>query len=146
MSLSMNRQEREAFLAQTHVAVISVADDGRGPLTIPIWYHYEPGGVLRFVTGDGSRKAGLMRKAGRIGLCVQSESPPYQYVSIEGPVALSAEIDYERDVRQVALRYLGKEMGEMYLAVTAAERDTQPSVLVTLKPERWRTVDYNKMG
>ena len=146
MSMSMSKSEREAFLAQTRVAIISVAEDGRGPLTIPVWYHYEPGGVVRFLTGADSKKAGLMRKAGRIGLCVQSETPPYQYVSIEGPITISTEIDYERDFRQMALRYLGNEMGEMYVAVTASERETTPSVLVTLRPERWLSVDYNKMG
>lgn len=146
MSLGMTKNEREAFLAQTRVAIISVAEDGRGPLTIPVWYHYEPGGVVRFVTGRDSKKAGLMRKSGRIGLCVQNEAPPYQYVTVEGPVEISTDLDFERDVRQMALRYLGKEMGEMYLAVTAAERETMPSVLVTLRPQRWLTVDYNKMG
>lgn len=146
MSLTMTRSEREAFLAQTHVAIISVVEDGRGPLTLPVWYHYEPGGVVRFVTGGDSRKARLMRRAGRIGLCVQSETPPYRYVTVEGPIEISSEPDYERDVRQVALRYLGKEMGEMYLAVSAAEREIAPSVLVTLRPERWLSVDYNKMG
>jgi len=144
--MSMSKSEREAFLAQTRVAIVSVAEDGRGPLTIPVWYHYEPGGVVRFVTGADSKKAGLMRKAGRIGLCVQSETPPYQYVSIEGPISISTEVDYERDVRSMALRYLGNEMGEMYLAVTASERETMSTVLVTLRPERWLSVDYNKMG
>ena len=146
MSMSMSKSEREAFLAQTRVAIVSVAEDGRGPLTIPVWYHYEPGGVVRFVTGADSKKAGLMRKAGRIGLCVQSETPPYQYVSIEGPISISTEVDYERDVRSMALRYLGNEMGEMYLAVTASERETMSTVLVTLRPGRWLSVDYNKMG
>ena len=33
-SLSMSRTEREAFLAGTHVAIVSIADEGRGPLAI----------------------------------------------------------------------------------------------------------------
>ena len=38
----MNEQTRQAFLAETHVAVLSVAsDDARPPLTIPLWYHYD---------------------------------------------------------------------------------------------------------
>jgi nitroimidazol reductase NimA-like FMN-containing flavoprotein (pyridoxamine 5'-phosphate oxidase superfamily) len=142
-SLAMSRAEREAFLAAPHVAVVSVADSGRGPLTVPVWYRYEPGGAVRFVTGTDSRKAQLMRSAGRIGFCVQTETAPYQYVSIEGPVTFG-EPDPERDVRDIAIRYLGKERGEMYLAMTAA--DPIPSVLVILKPERWYSVDYSKLG
>ena len=35
MSLAMTPAEREAFLAEVHVAVVTVADDdGRGPLAI----------------------------------------------------------------------------------------------------------------
>src|SRR5689334_10260684 len=73
MILTMTRAEREAFLADTHVAIISVAADGRGPLAVPVWYGYEPGGVVRVVTGGTSRKAALIRAAGRVSLCVQSE-------------------------------------------------------------------------
>ena len=47
MSLAMTRQEREGFLASVHVGIISIAEDGRGPLTVPIWYAYEPGKELR---------------------------------------------------------------------------------------------------
>jgi|SRR5215468_724729 len=142
-SLAMSRTEREAFLAATHVAIVSVADPGHGPLSVPVWYRYEPGGALHFVTGTTSRKARLIRAAGRIGLCVQTEAPPYQYVSVEGPVSFG-EPDEERDIRAVAIRYLGAQMGEAYLAMMAAE--PIPSVLVTLKPTRWYTVDYSKLG
>ena len=143
MSLAMTKEEREAFLADTHVAVVSIADGERGPLVVPVWYAYEPGGDLRFVTGGASRKARLIRKAGRVSLCVQTETPPYRYVSIEGPAVIGAP-NHERDVRATALRYLGPQMGEVYLQATAAER--AGSILVTVKPERWLTVDYGKWG
>jgi nitroimidazol reductase NimA-like FMN-containing flavoprotein (pyridoxamine 5'-phosphate oxidase superfamily) len=38
MALTMTKDEREAFLADIHVAVISVAEDGQGPLVVPIRY------------------------------------------------------------------------------------------------------------
>ena len=142
-SLAMSRAEREAFLAAPHVGIVSVAEEGRGPLTVPVWYRYQPGGSVCFVTGTESRKAHLMRTAGRIGFCVQTETAPYQYVSIEGPV-MFGEPDPERDIRDIAIRYLGKEGAEMYLAVASAE--PIPSVLVILTPERWFSADYRKMG
>ena len=37
MSLIMTQREREAFLAEVHVGIISIADKDRGPLTVPIW-------------------------------------------------------------------------------------------------------------
>jgi uncharacterized protein len=146
MSLAMSKTAREAFLAGTHVAVISVTRDGCGPLSVPVWYRYEPGAGVRFVTGRNARKVGLIRKAGRLSLCVQSETAPYQFVSVEGPVTVRDDPDFELDVRQVALRYLGKDFGEAYLAMTAAEREREGSVLVTLVPERWISVDYGQMA
>ena len=46
MSLAMTKQEREGFLADLHVGIISVTEEGRGPLTVPIRYLYEPGGEV----------------------------------------------------------------------------------------------------
>ena len=67
MSLAMTRQERERFLADPHVGIISIAEEGRGPLTVPVWYSYEPGGDLRVVTGRTSRKGRLLeRRAGSV--------------------------------------------------------------------------------
>ena len=49
----MTRDEREAFLTEPRVGVLSVAsdDDRRPPLTVPIWYDYQPGGNITFITG-----------------------------------------------------------------------------------------------
>jgi hypothetical protein len=144
MPYAMTRAECEAFLAGTHVAVISVDHPGHGPLTVPVWYEYTPGGVVRIVTAERSEKARLLRAAGRLGLCVQTETAPYRYVSVEGPITFAAP-DYERDVRGIARRYLGAEMGEAYLAITAEERARNPEVLIELRPGRWRSADYAKM-
>ncbi len=95
------------------------------------------------MTGGGSKKAQLIRRAGRLSLCVQTETPPYCYVSVEGPVTIGVP-DFERDIRELAHRYLGEQMGEMYLQLTAGER--AGNILVCLQPERWLSVDYSKMG
>src|SRR3954452_23839274 len=87
---ALSKDEREAFLAEPRVGVISVAsDDGRPPLAVPIWYGYEPGGDLTFFTGTSGRKARkieLIRKAGAVSFVVQHGEFPYRYVTIEGPV------------------------------------------------------------
>jgi len=145
MSLAMSRTEREAFLAETHVAIVAIPDDGRAPLTVPVWYQYTPGGEVRFATGGESRKARLLRRAGRASLCVQTETPPYLYVSVEGAVTLD-RVDFERDIREMALRYLGPQVGEGYLAATYPNRATEAEVLVRLRPERWWSADFRKFG
>jgi PPOX class probable F420-dependent enzyme len=144
MSLAMTRSEREAFLAGVHVGVLSIAEEGRGPLTVPIWYGYEPGGELRLVTERGSRKGRLLARVERLSLCVQTETPPYQYVSVEGPVVALEDADVERDVRPLARRYLGRELGDRYVEATGGTEARGGSVLVRVRPERWLSVDYRK--
>ena len=140
-SISMSRDEREAFVADVHIGVLSVADPGRGPLTVPIWYAYEPGGEVSFLTGTGTRKADLLRKAGRASLCVQIETAPYAYVTVEGPVSVSDSFDPE-ERKSTAERYLGPDFGAIHLAAT--EQEAADNVTVRLRPERWLTVDYSK--
>jgi nitroimidazol reductase NimA-like FMN-containing flavoprotein (pyridoxamine 5'-phosphate oxidase superfamily) len=146
MSLAMTRQERERFLADLHVGIISIAEEGRGPLTVPVWYSYEPGGDLRIVTGRTSRKGRLLAGAGRFSLCAQTEAPPYKYVSVEGRIVAIDPVDRDRDVRPLAHRYLGAEAGERYMQTTRDDPAYRDNVLVRMRPERWLTSDYAKMG
>jgi hypothetical protein len=47
MSATMTREEREQFLAGVHVGVLSVVSEGGGgPLAVPVWYSYQPGGPV----------------------------------------------------------------------------------------------------
>lgn len=140
MTLSMTREERESFLAALHVGVLSIARDGRGPLAVPVWYAYEPGGDIRLTTGRDSLKATLLREAGRATLTVQNERPPYAYVTAEGAVSFGAP-DRERDARAIAVRYLGEEAGAAYVAGS----DYSASILVRLTPEHWISEDYSKL-
>ena len=143
--MSMTRDEREAFLAGLHVGIVSLAEPARGPLTVPIGNAYEPGGELRFVTDRGSRKGRLLSKGARVSFCVQTETPPYRYVSVEGPVVAIEPADRERDTRPLAHRYLGKELGDRYIEATANDHGSGGSVLVRIRPERWLCVDYAKL-
>ena len=144
-ALSMTREERERFLAETHVGIISVADEGRAPLSVPIWYRYEAGGVVHFITDGKSRKAALLRKAGRATLVAQNETLPYKYVTIEGPVTIGREFDRAREIDEVAYRYLGRELGEMYLRSAADDYASAENVLVSIVPERWGSADFSKL-
>ena len=144
MSLIMTKEEREAFLADVHVGIISIADEGRGPLTVPIWYAYDSGGDLRIMTGKDSRKGRLLARAGRFSLCAQTETPPYKYVSVEGPIVSTEAADIERDLRSLARRYLGKEMGDRYVEETRNLPTHNDNVLIRMRPERWLTTDYSK--
>lgn len=140
MSNSMTRAEREAFLADLHVGVFSVAD-GDATITVPIWYDYEPGGDVWIITGPDGPKGQALAATGRYSICAQTESLPYTYVSVEGPVA-SVEPCTEEQRLAMAVRYLGEELAQGYIASTASEADS--STIFRMTPEKWRTVDYGK--
>jgi PPOX class probable F420-dependent enzyme len=144
VTLTMTKAEREEFLAGLHVAILSVDDPGRGPLAVPVWYSYAPGGTVNVVTGGHSVKAGLLRAAGRFSLCVQNESMPYRYVSVEGPITTTDDAVSADERRALAHRYLGAEGGDLYVASTADQ--AADSVAFRMTPERWRTTDYGKLG
>ncbi len=135
----MTSDEREAFLADLHVGILSIQRDGKGPLALPIWYQYEDGVVMIWMSGD-SVKATLLRRHGRASMTVQDESPPYRYVMVEGPVTIDRA---DRDILPVAIRYLGEEMGQGYAEMNPP---TESSVIARLTPERWLTTDYGKPG
>ena len=134
----MSVAEREDFLAGLHVAVLSVDDPGSGPLAVPVWYSYVPGGTVNVITGGQSVKARLLRAAGRFSLCVQNESMPYRYVSVEGPITAMDETVSADERRALAQRYLGAEGGDLYVASTSEQ--AAGSVAFRMSPERWRTI------
>jgi nitroimidazol reductase NimA-like FMN-containing flavoprotein (pyridoxamine 5'-phosphate oxidase superfamily) len=131
--------DREQFLAEPHIAALSVSDGpGRGPLTVPIWYQYQPGGEVWILTEATSRKARLIEAAGRFTLMVDRVTPTTRYVSVEGPVTRTiAGTDALR--REITERYLPPEQAETYLKLAEAEFD--PEIAIYLRPERWLSSD-----
>jgi nitroimidazol reductase NimA-like FMN-containing flavoprotein (pyridoxamine 5'-phosphate oxidase superfamily) len=143
MDLTMTESERQAFLAALHVGVISIERADGPPLTVPIWYQYEPGGDLWVLTGAGSLKGRLLEAARRFSLCAQTEEPPfYSYVSVEGPIVAVEPADLDADSRPMAHRYFGAELGDMYVDSRADEA----SMKWSMRPERWFSVDYAKLS
>lgn len=136
--LSMSETEREGFLADVHVGVLAVERPDGPPLTAPIWYRFRDG-VVEMTTEADARKARALRAAGRASLCVQKESFPPAYVTVEGPVSFAPATHDQRVA--IASRYLGPEDGAAYVASTAGGDDTA----LVLTPETWRTVDYAKL-
>ena len=140
MSCRMTQQERESFLSGLHVAVLSLIQADRGPLSMPVWYWYEPGGHLWFETEPRSRKGRLLAVGTRVTLCVQDEDPPYAYVSVEGAVIDIVEDDMDLHQIPLASRYLGEQGGRAYL-------DSLPPTEWTryiISPAHWLSYDGSK--
>ena len=108
MSRAMTRSEREAFLAEPRVAVLSVAGaDDRPPHSTPSFYAYTPGGEITFFTntqGRTANKVALIAAAGAVTLTVQEPEFPYRYASVEGRVVAAGRPSADQ-VRAIASRY-----------------------------------------
>jgi len=142
MWVAMSAAEREEFLAEVRVGVLSAATaTGGQTLAVPVWYSYQPGGLVTVLTGRRSRKAAAMRAAGRFGLCVQDASPPYRYVSVEGPVVSEEELDPAERLA-MARRYLGEVGGDRYIA--GNPDPGRENVAFRMRPEHWLSQDQGK--
>ncbi|WP_172800297.1 pyridoxamine 5'-phosphate oxidase family protein [Mycobacterium sp. IS-1556] len=134
----MTTDEREKFLSDVHVGVIAVERPDRAPLSVPIWYGYQPGGEVLLWTESGSLKHRLIKDAGRFAITAQDEQPPYRYVTAEGDVT---GIDAAEDavVRDIAIRYLGEQNGNAF----ADQNLTPTSIVIRMRPQRWLSFDYS---
>ncbi|MFC7883158.1 pyridoxamine 5'-phosphate oxidase family protein [Streptomyces sp. NPDC057376] len=141
--MALTREEREKFLAEPHIAALAVdAGAGRAPLTVPIWYQYEPGGDVWIMTGLDSRKNQLIKAAGRFSLMVDRLEPTIRYVSVEGPVVGTVTATDE-DLREVSARYLPADKVDGYVAFASANHGDQ--VVVRMRPERWVSSDLGSV-
>jgi uncharacterized protein len=145
MPRQLTEKERQEFLAEPHIGVLSVAsDDDRPPLTVPVWYGYRPGGNVSFFTGTQGRKARkikLIQDSGVLSLAVQREKFPYRYVTVEGTVI---QIDRPPSAEQmfaVVRRYLPEEVAQGFVKAEL-ELPGSELVLFTLRPDRWLTADF----
>lgn len=139
---TMTKDEREAFLAGTHVGIFAVSEAERGPCAVPVWYQYTPGDVVRITMPESTLKIRLLRIAGRASLCAQQESLPTKYVSVEGPVEILKD-DPAPYQREMAERYLGPKLAPRYLASMA---NAPRELVVVLRPERWWSVDHSRLA
>ncbi len=136
---AFSETERQEFLADKHVAVLSVAaTEGRPPASIPIWYDYTPGGDVRIMTGASSRKARLITQTGAVTLVVQREEPPYQYVVVEGTVVETTNPAPADLQESIAIRYLGEEGGRAFVQSMQGVEE----VLFTIRADRWLSADF----
>lgn len=141
--MALSKDDREQFLAEPHVAALSVNDEaGRAPLTVPIWYQYSPGGEPWVLTGPGSRKHRLIEAAGRFTLMVERVTPSVRYVTVEGPVSRIVPATDEQLV-EVSARYVPPESLDGYLAYARESYGEQ--IAIYLSPEHWLSADLGAL-
>jgi hypothetical protein len=141
--MALSREEREQFLAEPHIGSLSVnAGDQRGPLTVPIWYQYTPGGEPWVLTGTGSRKHQLIEATGYFTLMAERLEPTVRYVAVDGAVS-RIEPSTDEQLEEVTRRYLSGESAEKYLKF--AREELGENVAIYMKPQHWLSSDMGAL-
>lgn len=122
-----------AFLSEgTRTGKVAwVASDG-APHVAPIWFVLD-GADLVFNTGADTGKGKALAREGRASLVVDDETPPFAFVKVDGPVALSEDLsEVRRFATRIGGRYMGAERAEEF-----GDRNGVPGeLLVRLRAER----------
>lgn len=136
---TLTETELEQLLAEPQVGVLCTVDRKGRPEGSPIWFEAAPGKILVHVARN-SKKARNVRANPNVSLTVDTREAPYRGAVLRGT---AREIAFDDALhRRVAVRYLGPEGGEAYLAMTAgAEAET---VLLEMTVESRFTWDYAK--
>jgi hypothetical protein len=89
-----------------------------------------------------SRKAQNIAATGKFALTVDKDDAPYKGVTMRGEARLAGDVDYGTLVKQLAVRYLGQEMGAGYGAYIAGMEGEHTTLIVT--PDDWESWDYSQ--
>jgi len=138
-NMALSKEEREQFLAEPHIAALSVsAGDKRGPLTVPIWYQYKPGGEPWVLTGAGSRKHRLIETQGEFTLMAERGEPSVRYVAVDGEVS-RIEPGTDEQLVEITHRYMSGDAAEKYLDF--ARNNLGENVIIYMRPQHWLSAD-----
>ena len=125
----MTNEKLEAFLNEPNVAVLATVDAKGRAHAAPIWYLYDDG-VFIMSTGRGSQKARNIEANPDVTLVVDRRTLPYYAAMAQGRAEIVPGFSDE-DRRRMAIRYLGEELAEAYLATSAGD-----SVTIRLRPRK----------
>jgi PPOX class probable F420-dependent enzyme len=122
------------FLALPIVAVLATYRRDGSVLLSPVWHQWRDGG-FDVVCSPDDIKVRHLRRDPRASILVYGNDLPYVGVELRTHAQLS-DIDRADFVREMSVRYLGKDAGEAYAAGSA------DSILVRLEPGHVRTWDF----
>jgi PPOX class probable F420-dependent enzyme len=125
--------ELDRFLSTgTRTGKLATTRSNGAPHVAPIWFILD-GADLIFMTGAGTVKGKAMLRDPRVALSVDDEQPPFAFVTIEGSVTISRDLDEMLPLSiAIARRYMGDELAEEYGARNAVEGE----LLLRLHRER----------
>jgi PPOX class probable F420-dependent enzyme len=135
----MSKEEIQTFLMSGTLTgkITTVRKDGR-PHVVPIWFILDGDDSninVVFTTGQDSLKGKHMLRDPRISLCVDDQTPPFSFVSIDGIAEINREPDLSDLLNwatKIAGRYMGQDNAEAYGKKNAVKGE----FLVRIRPTK----------
>ncbi|HEV8574501.1 MAG TPA: TIGR03618 family F420-dependent PPOX class oxidoreductase [Dehalococcoidia bacterium] len=122
--------ERDAFLQESHVAVLATVDRRGRAHAAPIWYLYDDG-VFIMSTGRGSQKHRNIEGNPEVTLVIDQRTLPYYALMARGAVEIGPPLSSEDRLR-IVRRYLNEEQTTRYMERMSG----QDSISLRLKPRK----------
>jgi PPOX class probable F420-dependent enzyme len=134
MAKQMTKDDALAFIAAKPrtAKVATMRADGR-PHVVPVWVALD-GEEIIFTVGESSLKYKAFRRDPRAAICFDDETPPFTFVTIEGEVTLSHDMDELREwAGRIGGRYMGADRADEY-----GERNAVPEeYVVRFRPTKF---------
>ena len=111
----MTRTEALEFLSEgTRTGKIATVREDGSPHVVPIWFTLDDGDIV-FTTWHESVKLRNLASNSRAAMAVDLEEPPYAYVSVEGTISISDDLDELKDyATRIGGRYMGADRAEEF--------------------------------
>ena len=120
----------DALPART--AKVGVVRDDGSPQVAPVWIARD-GEQIVFTTGANTVKGKAILRDGRVSLCLDNETPPFDFVTINGSTTTSTDpIALLEWATRIAGRYMGSEQAETY----GRRNAVPPEMVVRVTPSK----------
>ena len=127
----MTSEQARAFLrVGTRTAKLATTTRDGQPHVVPVWFVLD-GTALVFTIHETSVKARALRRDPRVSLCVDDETPPYAFVTVQGVASLDTDLAaLRRWATAIGARYMGADRAEEFGRRNAVRGE----ILVRLRP------------
>ena len=131
----MTPEERRKFLETHRLCVLGVERNARPPHLTPVYYVLDGDDLLISVT-KSRVKTGLIRKAGRLSVCVLHEEFPFPYLTISGRATLADEGAVDTMMR-VGAKMQGRELPDSMRPALEERARSEGRITLRLTPEAY---------
>ncbi len=128
------------LLQGANLARLAYVDHGR-PRVVPIWFAHLDGSIV-MVTGPKAAKLRALAENPAVAMTIDSASPPYHVLLIDGDAALEPVEGMAPEYRPIVERYLGAAGAEGYLNALLPRVKRQ--VVIRVTPRSYRVFDFVK--